>query len=201
VPVIGSPALTITPDTCKPTPKTVTWEIPDGLAINGITGTGKSVDVNATILFAPVGGTQRPRSWILPITVLDGFSYSGPATITLRQARECAAPTPEPTPTPTPTPPADPTPDPTDAAATPPQDSGQVPPAEAVAQPPHPASGQIEQAATSPVALAASSAGELAYTGADPATTVGGSVAAACMIGLGSVILAKRRRPRARHAR
>lgn len=184
VSVVGQPLLGITPDTCEATTKIVSWDIPIGLAIGGVTGKGESVDEEAVILSAATTGTSRPRSWVLPVTVLDGFTYSGPATITLTQARQCAEPTASPT-----------------SGATAPLPS---PSAAAPVVAPGPAVVAARQDPAADPALVTSTAGgtsgshddELAYTGLDSSAMFGGVAAALLLMGMGSVLLAKRRQIR-----
>jgi hypothetical protein len=185
VPVTGSVTLSITADDCTASPKIVTWDIPDGLAIGGVTGSGSTVDTEATILNAAIGGSEHPRSWILPITVLDGFSYDGPDTVTLTQeVKSC--PTTPPTGEPT-------TPAPSDGPTTVPTDSpsptaGTTPPATSPAAPSTPRKSSTTAA---PVAADTSrgTGGELAYTGISDGTKIAALLALGLLAAGGAVYL------------
>lgn len=193
VAVVGTPVLTITPNDCPPNnipEKTVTWDIPAGLAIGEVTGSGSAIDESATILSAATGGTQRPRSWILPVTVLDGYTYAGPTTVTLTQTTDAPGGDITKCVDPAAAQPNEPAQTAAPAAAAPAATQAPVP---AVAVP------VGEQAAAAPQAAAPAltgTDGELAYTGADTATVIGGSTAAAVLIAAGALLLVTRRRAR-----
>lgn len=193
-PVVGTPTVTITPDTCTPTSKIVRWKIPVGLSISGVTGTGQALDLEAEILHDATGGSVHPRSWILPVTVLDGYTYDGPATITLRQDTECATtpPTGEPS---TPAPSDGPTTEPTDAPS---PTGGTTPPVAVRNATPAPAvTGSVKTPTAAPVAADTSAGTDtLAYTGLDRGTMIGAILGAILAAAFGAVLLILRTRRR-----
>lgn len=75
-PVTGNPVITVTGPTCDAPYNTISYDIPEGLSINGFTGKGtiKAEDYPAALVYG--------QSFTADVVVADGFSYDGPATVT-----------------------------------------------------------------------------------------------------------------------
>lgn len=75
-PVTGTPSIEVTPPTCDAPYNTINYDIPLGLNINGFTGKGsiKAEDYPGSFTYG-VPSVQN-------VTVLEGYSYEGPTTVT-----------------------------------------------------------------------------------------------------------------------
>lgn len=88
IPVTGQPVISVTTPTCEANVVNVSWTIPAGLSIAGYTGTGTKT---AAELGLNVGDNT------FPVDVTKGYSYNGPATVTvkvppLKTDEECVTP-------------------------------------------------------------------------------------------------------------
>lgn len=76
-PVEGTPTIQVTPPTCDAPYNTISYDIPEGLSINGFTGSGSIIAEDYPGSFSY--GTPAVEN----VTVADGFSYEGPATVSI----------------------------------------------------------------------------------------------------------------------
>lgn len=93
-PVEGTPTITVTPPTCDNPFNTISYDIPEGLSINGFTGSGsiKAEDYPGSFEYG-VPSVQN-------VTVDEGYSYEGPSTVTFTVTAppsdaDCAGPQPD----------------------------------------------------------------------------------------------------------
>lgn len=95
--VTGPPSVRIEPPTCDSKYNMIHYTVPAGLSVNGFTGPG-------SINYETFPNPQYATPITQDITVLPGYTYAGPLTLTFGPLTDpaslvCSTPTPTPTPT------------------------------------------------------------------------------------------------------